>query len=131
MEEEDAPTKQLGTTVSLLPDYVIQKGTCKWCKDNGKDALIEKGSLFWKKGKGQYMKKYHFGCFAPRFKFWSEEDKNEGFLEAFAKLRPEDQDAVNELFGEPEKPKKKVKKKKSKKEEEAEDDNEKASKKQK
>lgn len=59
--------------MSLQVGYVIKRGTCKACKDEGNESLIQQGDVYWTKGMGQYAKKYHFACFVPKFGSWKYE----------------------------------------------------------
>ena len=124
----------LGSAVSLIPAYVIKRGTCSFCKQGGKDAeeyLIPQGALFWQKGKGQYMKKFHFQCYVPKFGGWNDDSKTQERVDAIAALKEDDQALVNALFsGELRKKKtKKPSKKKKRESEEGEEEDDAGSKK--
>jgi hypothetical protein len=79
-------------------------------------------------GKGQYTKKYHFGCFVPKWGSWGVEQMTPELQAAINLMKPEDRDRVGALFGgEQNKPERKGKKrapKKKKAEEEEEEEEE-------
>jgi hypothetical protein len=79
-------------------------------------------------GKGQYTKKYHFGCFVPKWGSWGVEQMTPELQAALNLMKPEDRDRVGALFGgEQNKPERKGKKrapKKKKAEEEEEEEEE-------
>jgi hypothetical protein len=78
-------------------------------------------------GKGQYTKKYHFGCFVPKWGSWGVEQMTPELQAAINGMKPEDRDRVGALFGgEQNKPERKGKKRapKKKKEEEEEEEEE-------